>query len=98
MIEAEQILTVAVRDGTEFEIKRLGSGPRVLFSHGAGFAVDAYAPFVHALAAHAEVFAFDLRGHGRGPQVSIDDYHLTTHIATLLISQHQYSLIQATQS
>ncbi len=80
MINADEILTVTVGDGTRFRVKRIGKGPRVLFSHGAGFAVDAYAPFVHELARHVEVVAFDLRGHGAGPRVSVEDYELAQHI------------------
>ena len=53
-------------DGTVIEVRRHGnpSGPRLLLSHGNGFAADACFPYwSHFLADH-DLFVHDLRNHG----------------------------------
>lgn len=65
-------------DGVGIFVRRIGEGPRIWFSHGAGFACDAFGPLVRALARDHSVFLVDLRGHGVNPplqgieQFSID--------------------------
>lgn len=53
-----------LRDGTKISLQRRGSGPRILFSHGGGFACAAFDSFLKLLAENFEVFSYDLRGHG----------------------------------
>lgn len=81
MIRATQVLNIELADGVMTSVRVLGRGPRLLFTHGSGFASDAFGPFLHGLAEKFEVVAFDLRGHGRGPAVTAADYELQQLIA-----------------
>jgi pimeloyl-ACP methyl ester carboxylesterase len=92
MINAEETFPIRLRDGTETPVRRLGQGPAVLFSHGAGFACDAFSPFVHELAQSFEVYCVDLRGHGIGPQTDVATFSLpllTDDTADIANALHQ---------
>lgn len=45
--------------------KRPADKPALLFSHANGFNAECYVPFLARLADEFQIFAFDLRGHGR---------------------------------
>ena len=83
MIRPEREFTIALRDGVSTTVRDLGRGPNVLFSHGTGYACDAFAPFVHALAGRCRVFCVDLRGHGIGPPVNPQDFSLALLVSDL---------------
>ncbi len=55
-------------DGNALSVYRLrvapAAGPVVLFGHAGGLAAGCYVPLFERLAAAAEVYAFDARGHG----------------------------------
>jgi pimeloyl-ACP methyl ester carboxylesterase len=53
--------------------RRPAGRPALLFSHANGFNAGCYVPFLARLAGEFQVFAFDLRGHGRstGPDPAI---------------------------
>jgi pimeloyl-ACP methyl ester carboxylesterase len=57
-------------DGALVRARRHGNraGPRLILSHGNGFAIDAYFPFWQHLLAHFELFVFDQRNHGWNPR------------------------------
>lgn len=76
MIEPRESIPVTLRDGASTIVRRLGSGPKVLFSHGSGYASDAFATFLHRLADRCEVYCVDLRGHGIGPRIDVQDFSL----------------------
>jgi len=59
------ILDVA-SEGATFRVRRHGNprGPRLLVSHGNGFAVDGYFRFWSRFLADFEVVVFDMRNHG----------------------------------
>lgn len=56
-------------DGAVVRVRRHGNlaGPRLIMSHGNGFAIEAYAPFWSVLARRWEVVLFDVRNHGMNP-------------------------------
>jgi pimeloyl-ACP methyl ester carboxylesterase len=56
-------------DGAVIRVRRYGNaaGPRLVVSHGNGFAIDAYYPFWRLLLDRYDVVVFDLRNHGRNP-------------------------------
>jgi pimeloyl-ACP methyl ester carboxylesterase len=63
---------VALEDGARIKVRRHGQpdGVRLFFSHGNGFAIDAYLPYwQHFLAAH-DVIVFDFRNHGQNVPVT----------------------------
>ena len=58
-----------LRDGAVIVLRRHGNpeGPRLLVSHGNGFAVDMYYPFWGRFLLDFDVIVFDLRNHGWSP-------------------------------
>lgn len=56
-------------DGATVRVRRHGNlaGPRLLLSHGNGFAIEAYQPFWSLLTPRWEVVLFDVRNHGQNP-------------------------------
>lgn len=57
-------------DGVIVRVRRHGNldGPRLIMSHGNGFAVDAYFPFWRRLLKDFDVFVYDQRNHGWNPR------------------------------
>lgn len=53
-------------DGATLRVRRHGNpgGPRLIMSHGNGFAIDAYFPFWRLLLNYFDVFVYDQRNHG----------------------------------
>ena len=73
---------VRLDDRTVTTLRRHGnpSGPRLVVSHGNGFAVDLYFPFWSLFAHDCDLIVYDLRNHGRndvGPQA---DHNVPTMI------------------
>ena len=60
------IARAQLRDGSVTVARRHGNpdGPRVVFTHGCGFAADVYWPFLSVLAVDFDVVVYDLRSHG----------------------------------
>lgn len=56
-------------DGAVIRVRRHGNlkGPRVVMSHGNGFAMDGYYPLWRLMEGRYEVVLFDLRNHGLNP-------------------------------
>src|SRR5229473_306127 len=61
------VVEVAGEDGAVIRARRHGdrTGPRLIVSHGNGFAIDAYVGFCGYFLGDFEVVAFDARNHGR---------------------------------
>ena len=66
-----QTFDVSLHDGAKILVRRHGraDGPRLLISHGNGFAIDAYFPYWRQLLAQFDVLVFDFRNHGRNEPV-----------------------------
>src|SRR5205823_91712 len=63
------VLELTMSDGAIIHVRRHGrSGdPRLVLSHGNGFAIDAYYPFWGHFLHDCEVIVFDQRNHGWNP-------------------------------
>jgi pimeloyl-ACP methyl ester carboxylesterase len=64
------VLELTMSDGAKVHVRRHGDprGPRLVLSHGNGFAIDAYFPFWRHLLHDCEVVVFDQRNHGWNPR------------------------------
>jgi len=60
------VLDVAMPDGAIARVRRLGKldGPRLILSHGNGFAIDGYYPFWRLFLGDCEIIVYDQRNHG----------------------------------
>jgi pimeloyl-ACP methyl ester carboxylesterase len=65
------LFEVGLSDGAKIKVRRHGNsnGPRVLLSHGNGFAANAYYPFWQHLLADFDLLVFDFRNHGENVPV-----------------------------
>lgn len=72
-----ETLEVVTHDGAVIRLRRHGNpaGPRVVLSHGNGFAIDAYWPFWRLLCDGFDVVVFDFRNHGQNPTHEIGGHH-----------------------
>ncbi|HUN48001.1 MAG TPA: alpha/beta hydrolase [Stellaceae bacterium] len=67
MAEFRARFDVAAEDGARLPVYEVGGGaaaPALLVGHANGLAAGSYEPWLHDLAAHFHVFAYDARGHG----------------------------------
>ena len=64
------VLDLTMSDGATVHVRRHGNagGPRLVLSHGNGFAIDAYFPFWCHFLHDCEVVVFDQRNHGWNPR------------------------------
>ena len=63
---------VALEDGARIRMRRHGraDGPRLLLTHGNGFAADGYLPYWQHLLADFDLLVFDFRNHGQNVPVA----------------------------
>jgi pimeloyl-ACP methyl ester carboxylesterase len=69
-----------------------GDGPPLLLTHGAGLCADIFGPVGPRLATDWDVFAVDLRGHGRSAATVVDGHGIMQQTADLLAVVHDYDL------
>jgi pimeloyl-ACP methyl ester carboxylesterase len=64
-----ETLDLAMSDGAWLRVRRHGyaDGPRLILSHGNGFAIDGYYPFWRLFLREFDVTLYDERNHGRNP-------------------------------
>ena len=64
------IIEVVAADGARIKVRRHGNprGPRLMLSHGNGFAMDRYFNFWSRFLDDFDVVVFDMRSHGRNPR------------------------------
>jgi pimeloyl-ACP methyl ester carboxylesterase len=64
------VLDLVMSDGAMIHVRRHGNieGPRLVLSHGNGFAIDAYFPFWRHFLHDCDVIVFDQRSHGWNPR------------------------------
>jgi len=74
---------IVMPDGAVVRLRRHGcsEGPRLVLSHGNGFAMDGYAPFWSLLAETFDIVLFDLRNHGCNPRHRREDHRLDRIVA-----------------
>ncbi len=75
--EPAATLDLAMDDGAPIRVVRHGnpSGPRVMLSHGNGFASDAYFPFWRLMLNRFDLALFDFRNCGRNPFHAAEPYN-----------------------
>ena len=77
--EPTATLDLEMDDGAPIRVVRHGdpSGPRVVLSHGNGFASDSYFPFWQMMLERFDLALFDFRNCGRNPFHAAEphDYH-----------------------
>ena len=68
--QPERCLELTMADGAVVRARRHGNldRPRLVLSHGNGFAIDGYYPFWRLLLADFEVVVYDQRNHGQNPR------------------------------
>ncbi len=90
-----ELIPVGGQGGVGLNLYRLrGSrthGPVVLWGHCGGFAAGCYLPLLEQLAADAEVFAFDARGHG-GSQAPPPDAPVRDELAVPTYHPDRFAL------
>jgi pimeloyl-ACP methyl ester carboxylesterase len=93
--EKAELISVAGQGGVELNLYRLhgsrAGGPVVLWGHCGGFAAGSYLPLLEQLAADAEVFAFDARGHG-GSQAPPPDMPVRDGLAAPIYHPDRFAL------
>ena len=75
--EPSAILDLTMDDGAPIRVVRHGnsSGPRVVLSHGNGFASDSYFPFWRLMLERFDLALFDIRNCGRNPFHTAEAHH-----------------------
>ena len=73
---------VRLDDRTVTTVRQHGnaSGPRLVLSHGNGFAIDLYFPFWSLLADDHELIVYDIRNHGWNSVGELSDHNVPTLI------------------
>ena len=67
---------------TVITLRRYGNpaGPRLVLSHGNGFAIDIYFPFWSLLMDDYDLFIYDLRNHGRNKVGNIKNHNIPSFV------------------
>ena len=70
------ILDLRMSDGALIRARRHGNaaGPRLVMSHGNGFAIDAYYPFWRHFLRDCEIILYDQRNHGWNPRSDVNSH------------------------
>ena len=85
VLPTEEIIEVSIDGGAGLVLRRYANPdrPRLLISHGNGFAIDGYQSFWRLLLADFEIVTFDQRNHGRNPRGPIE-----THSVAAMAGDH----------
>ena len=80
--EPLSVREVRLDDRTVTTVRQHGiaSGPRLVLSHGNGFAIDLYFPFWSLLADDHELIVYDIRNHGWNRVGELSDHNVPTLI------------------
>ncbi len=78
-------LDLAMADGAIVRVRRHGDlgRPRVVLSHGNGFAIDGYFPFWRLLLSEFEVVVYDQRNHGENPLHAANGHRIESFVADM---------------
>lgn len=82
-MSGEESIEIIGRDGASLTLCRVArpGRPRLLISHGNGFAIDGYRKFWELLTADFELCLFDLRSHGRNARTSMAQHSIAAMAA-----------------
>jgi pimeloyl-ACP methyl ester carboxylesterase len=85
----EDIIEVPIAGGAGLIVRRYSNPqkPRLLISHGNGFAIDGYQAFWRLLLDDFEIVTFDQRNHGRNPRGPIETHSVAAMAADHLLVQ-----------
>ena len=83
--EPHSVLEVRVDNETDIVVRRHGNpaGPRVITSHGNGFAIDMYYPFWSLLEEDFDLVVYDLRNHGWNRVSALQNHNFPTFVRDL---------------
>lgn len=83
--EPAERLEIETSDGAVLRVRRHGNpaGPRVLISHGNGFATNAYWPFWKHLLEGFDLAVYDQRSHGENPRHDYESHRVETFAGDL---------------
>ncbi len=75
-----QTMDIACTGNAQIRVRRYSraGAPRLVLSHGNGFAIDGYRVFWELLLSDFELCLFDLRNHGANPLSSIETHSIAT--------------------
>ena len=72
-----QTVDLSMDDGAIIRVRRHSEGKqRLLFSHGNGFAINAYYPLWRLFLDNYEVLVFDVRNHGQNPRHELASHYI----------------------
>jgi pimeloyl-ACP methyl ester carboxylesterase len=88
-LPAEEIVEISIDGGAGLVLRRYANAdkPRLLISHGNGFAIDGYQVFWRLLLPDFEIVTFDQRNHGRNPRGPIETHSVAAMAADHLLVQ-----------
>ena len=83
--EPRERLDIKTPDGAVIRVRRHGNpdGPRVMVSHGNGFATNGYFPFWRHLMADYDLAIYDQRSHGENPRHDFERHQVDTFAGDL---------------
>lgn len=94
-MDAPDLLTLTAPDGAQIVVRRYRAAPgkadvpRLLLSHGNGFAIGGYRKFWELLAGDFELCLFDQRNHGMNPLHRIEDHTIEAMAGDHLLVQRE---------
>lgn len=94
LAECRLVESPAGRRVALYRLRGRRQGPALLWGHANGFAAGCYAKVLAALAAHADVFAFDAAGHGGSDTAGTD---LPAFCAADALAEDVEAVVRATQ-
>ena len=76
------VLEAPMADGAPISIRRHGNpdGPRIVLSHGNGFAADMYYPYWSLLLDRFDLFLYDFRNHGWNPATDLRAHNMPAFV------------------
>ena len=76
------VFEAPMADGALIKIRRHGNpgGPRILLSHGNGFAADMYYPYWSLLLDRFDLFVYDFRNHGWNPTSNLRAHNMSAFV------------------
>lgn len=77
ILEPTDVAEAVMSDGVQLKLRRYAheTGPRLVITHGNGFAVDGYRVFWEPLLETFDVVVFDMRNHGQNTPSGADGHH-----------------------